>query len=377
MPTRFVARPPATDSDPLEASGPTLRWGVVATGGIARRVTGELTQLADARLQAVSSRDAERASSFASEYGAARSYGDEGGVPGYLRLSEDPDVQVVYVATPHAHHHLVTSALLEAGKHVLVEKAFAINAPEAEHLVALARERGVFLMEAVWTRFLPVYQRALDAIESGELGLVRWVQADMGFLAPYDPRSRLWAPEHGGGALLDLSVYPFSWTVGALGLPRSVSARGVLNELGVDEINALTFEHEGGSLSQLTSTLASQAPRALTIAGTEASLRTSGSLTRPDGFWIERGEETREERFDHGPVPYAFMLREVTRCVQQGLTESPTMPLSHTLAMMHLFDDARAQMGVRYPNDERWGALSGRGPGSGTHVAARAPAEQG
>jgi len=356
---RHVVRPPCCDPDapgPLVATGRPLRWGVVATGSIARSVARELATLEDAELHAVSSRDQARACAFADELGFDLAYGDARGAAGYQRLAADPDVEVVYVATPHGQHHEVTRTLLEAGKHVLVEKSFTIHAREAEDLVAIARARGRFLMEAVATRFLPAYQRALDVLAAGELGEVRYVQADLGFPATADPRRRLWAPEDGGGALLDLTVYPFTWAVGALGWPREVHAFGALAEGDVDELNALTLVYDDGGLAQMMSSFVSHAARSATISGTAGTLRTEGVLTNPTGFSVARAGGVREERFPVGGPRYAYELREVTRCVQQGLTESPTMPLGDTVATLRLFDDARQGLGVRYPHDERWDA---------------------
>ncbi len=322
----------------------------MATGGIARTVTAQLVQLEDAVLQAVSSRDADRARAFADEHGARAAYGDDG-EPGYVRLAADPNVDVAYVATPHGQHFEVARALLEAGKHVLVEKAFTIHAREAETLIELARARGLFLMEAVWTRFTPGFQAALDAIEAGEIGEPRWVQADVGFPAPGDPRSRLWAPEAGGGALLDLTVYPFTWAFGALGAPASVWASGTLTDDGVDATNALTLAYDDGAQAQLLSTLTAQTSRTATIGGTEGTLRTRPGLTHPAGFTVTRPDGDREASFASAAPRYAPMLREVTRCVQSGVVESPTMPLADTLTTMRTFDEVRRQLGVRYPND--------------------------
>lgn len=351
MALRHVVRPP-TGADPLAASGPRLRWGVVATGHIARRVVAQLVQLHDADLVAVSSRDGARARSFGDEFGAARAYGDADGVAGFRRLADDPAVDVVYVATPHGQHHEVARTLLEGGKHVLVEKAFTVTAPEAADLIALARDRGRFLMEAVWTRFLPLYKQVADVVADGELGRVRWVQADLGFPAPVDPRSRMWAPEAGGGALLDLAVYPLAWVIAALGFPSDWSVDAVvLPDLGVDGLTALTLAYPGEATAQLTCTLLSQASRTLTIGGSAATLRTWAPLTNPTGFTVDGPGGRREVRADATAPPYAWMLREVTRCVQQGLGESPTMPLSLTLATMRLLDDVRRRIGVRYPND--------------------------
>ncbi len=352
MATRHVVRPPFPD-DPLAATGRTLRWGVVATGSIARNVTPQLVQLEDAVLHAVSSRDPARARAFADDLGASVAYGDGGGMLGYERMAADPDVDVVYVATPHGQHYEVAKPLLEAGKHVLVEKAFTITGDEAQALVDLASERGVFLMEAVWTRFLPAYQRALDVVASGEIGDVRWVQADLGFAAERDPRARLWSREAGGGALLDLAVYTFTWAFGALGMPTGVHAVGTRTPEGVDGTHALTLSYPGGGVAQLLGTLEAQATRTATIAGTRGTLRTFAPLTHPDGFMVMAGDDHRREEVAPGSAPYAWMLREVARCVQQGLRESPTMPLADTVATMRLFDSVRKQLGVTYPNDER------------------------
>jgi predicted dehydrogenase len=349
MPRRHILRPPGGD-DPLAPTGRTLRWGVVATGSIATTVTRDLVQLADARLHAVSSRSVDRAERFATSFGAPRAYGDEGGTPGFVRLVEDPEVDVVYVATPHGQHHQVALAAIEAGKALLVEKAFTVTTWETEELVRRARARGVFMMEALWTRFLPAFQAALDVVAEGEIGEPRWVQADLGFPAPRE-RRRLWAPEDGGGALLDLSVYPLTWAIAGLGFPNGLHAVGSLTDEGVDAWNALTLSFGDRGCAQLLSTFTSHATQTATIAGSEGTLRTTGSLTNPPSFAVRRGERVREVVAQGMGPRYAYQLREVTRCVQEGLLESPTMPLADTLATMRLFDEARAQLGVRYPHD--------------------------
>ncbi|WP_413250305.1 Gfo/Idh/MocA family protein [Sinomonas flava] len=355
--TRHIQRPwlsLQTPPDPLAATGETLRWGVISTGGIARTVTRDLTLLPDASLHAVSSRSADRAVQFARELGFAHAYGDEAGVPGYRRLVEDPDVDVVYVATPHGQHHEVAKAALEAGKHVLVEKAFTVTAHEAQELVDLAAARGLFLMEAVWSRFVPGIQRAFEIAESGELGEVQWVSADLGFPAPKDPASRLWDVAAGGGALLDLTVYPLLWAIGTLGFPDSLTAVGTLTDEGVDSQNILTLAYSGGQLAALTSSLLAHGPRTATVAGTEGVLTTVGSINNPTELVVRRGwDPTRVEKLEIVARGYVYELREVTRCIQQGVTESPTMPWRHTLDTMRLFDGVRAQLGISYPNDAR------------------------
>jgi predicted dehydrogenase len=341
-----------SDQDPRSATGNTLRWGVIATGGIAHSVSEDLALLADAELYAVSSRGQATADSFASTYGFAKAYGDDDGVHGYQRLLADDAVDVVYVATPHAQHHQIVLAALNAGKHVLCEKAFTINAREASELIDVARKRNLFLMEALWSRFLPGMQRVFEIASSGELGEVHWVTADLGFPAPYSPSSRIWALQDGGGALLDLTVYPLLWALGTLGFPQTVSATGFVNDDGVDAQNAITLGYHHGAQAQLTSSLLAHGPRTATIAGSLGYLQSIGSINNPRELVIGIGrEEPRRESFDVVGRGYTYELREATRCIQQGLTESPVMPLDDSLNTMRLFDGVRAQLGVSYPND--------------------------
>lgn len=341
-----------SNQDPRAATGKPLKWGFIATGRIASLVSRDLALLADAELYAVSSRRQHTADAFAAEYGFTTAYGDDGGREGYERLLADDSVDVVYVATPHAQHHQMVLAALNAGKHVLCEKAFTINAREAADLVAVAREKNLFLMEAMWSRFLPSMQRAFEIAGSGELGTVQWVTADLGFPAPYSPTARLWAVKDGGGALLDLTVYPLLWALGTLGFPQAVSAMGTVNDDGVDAQNALTFGYHDGAQAQLTSSLLAYGPRAATVAGSLGYLQTLGSINNPKQLVIGVGREApRTEHFEVAGQGYAYELREVTRCIQQGLTESPVMPLEDSLNTMRLFDGVRAQLGVSYPND--------------------------
>ncbi|WP_258805198.1 Gfo/Idh/MocA family protein [Pseudarthrobacter sp. NS4] len=340
------------DQNPQSATGKTLRWGVIATGGIARSVAKDLALLADAELYAVSSRGQESADAFAAAYGFGKAYGDDGGLHGYQQLLSDDAVDVVYVATPHAQHHEIVLAALKAGKHVLCEKAFTVNAREAGELIDAARSQKLFLMEAVWSRFLPSMQRAFDIAASGEVGEIQWVSADLGFPAPYSPTSRLWARQDGGGALLDIAVYPLLWALGTLGFPQTVSATGYVNDDGVDAQNAMTLGYSHGAQVQLTSSLLAHGPRIATVAGSLGFLQSVGSINNPRELTVVTGwDERRSEVFDVVGKGYTYELREVTRCIQQGLTESPVMPLEDSLNTMRLFDGVRAQLGVSYPND--------------------------
>jgi predicted dehydrogenase len=347
--------PPCAEAgvDPLARTGKNLRWGVVAPGQIARRVTADLALLEDSVLQAVSSRSEANAAAFADEFGFVSSYHDANGLIGYERLFADPEVDVVYIATPHSRHREVAEAALTAGKHVLCEKPFTVNAAEARALAEVAQANGVFLMEAVWTRFLPSINRAWDIIASGELGDIQWVQADLGFVAAYDPRSRLWDPAAGGGALLDLAVYPLTWAFGALGYPAEVVAQATLTEEGVDMRNALMLSYESGATAQLITSIVAACPGTATVSGNAGWLTASTPQCNPSELTISTNDGgSRVEAFGQIGSNYVYQLREVTRCVQEGLNESPTMPWADSIATMALLDDIRNQVGIRYASDQ-------------------------
>jgi predicted dehydrogenase len=343
---------PVSAIAPSTATGRPIRWGVVATGSIASRVVQDLALLDDAVLQAVSSRTEVSARAFALRFGFASAYSDLEGVTGYERLFADPAVDVVYIATPHAQHHTVALAALLAGKHVLCEKPLAMNAREATELAELAAERGLFLMEAVWTRFLPSFRRAMKILRSGEIGPLRWLQADLGFAAPFDPSSRIWDPAAGGGALLDLAVYPLTWALGALGEPSSITASGALSPGGVDVQNALTLTYGSGAHAQLITSIGVDCPSVVAISGAEGWLRSSAPLFNPGELVIQpRQGMLRTERFEVFGNGFGYELREVTRCLQAGLTESPFMTPAESVGMMGLLDEARRQMGLHYSSD--------------------------
>ncbi|AFR27028.1 putative oxidoreductase [Arthrobacter sp. Rue61a] len=343
---------PVSTVAPSVATGRPIRWGVVATGSIAARVVQDLALLDDAILQAVSSRSEASARAFAEKFGFATAYSDAGGAPGYERLLADTAVDVVYVATPHAQHHEVALAALRAGKHVLCEKPIAMDAVQARELVDLARERGLFLMEAVWTRFLPSFCRAVEILRSGEIGEPRWLQADLGFVPAFDPASRIWDPAAGGGALLDLAVYPLTWALGVFGEPLSMLASGVLTPDGVDLQNSLTLSYQGGAHAQLITSIGAECPSVVTVGGAEGWLRSSAPLFNPAELIIQpRSGTPRTERFEVTGHGFSYELREVTRCLQAGLAESPFMTPEESVAMMEQLDEARRQMGLRYPSD--------------------------
>jgi len=331
--------------DPLTA--PPVRWGILGPGNIARSFATALREGTRAEVVAVGSRSAERARDFADEFGVPAAYGS------YEELVADPDVDVVYVASPHSEHRDHALLVLEAGKAVLVEKAFTRNAAEAREVLDAATERGLFAMEAMWSRFLPHMDVVRQAVESGLLGDVLTVMADHGQLLHPDGPERLSSPHLAGGSLLDLGVYPLSFTSMVLGPFTSVTAVGHLTDQGVDAQLGVTVTGAAGPLGLIGSSMVTKTPTTASVAGTSARLEIEGDfygpqpvrLLTPGGEELDRYEpEVRE----HG---FRFEAAEVARCLHDGALESPLMPHAETLRVMEAMDEVRRQVGVRYPGE--------------------------
>ncbi|SHM97899.1 Gfo/Idh/MocA family protein [Cryptosporangium aurantiacum] len=316
---------------------PPLRWGILGTGAIARSFTADLLTLDDHRVVAVGSRAADTAQAFADAHGIPRAHGS------YQALAEDAEVDVVYVATPHSGHAAAALTCIAAGRGVLVEKPLTIDAASATEVVDAARSAGVFCMEAMWTRFNPAIVRLRELLADGAIGDVVSIQADFGFAAPYDPASRLYAPELGGGALLDLGVYPISLASMILGEPSTVLAAGGLAPTGVDANTGILLGYESGAVAVLHCSLRGETPMRATIAGTTGRIELPAPFFRADALTLHRsGAEPVTEVFTLPGLGYTFQAEEVARCVRAGLTESPLMTLDETLSIMRTLDQARA-----------------------------------
>jgi predicted dehydrogenase len=315
-----------------------LRWGVIGTGSIAATLTADLNFTDSGRVVAVGSRHRESADRFADQWGIPHRHAS------YEDLVSDSDVEAVYVATPHPMHHADTLLALNAGKPVLVEKAFTMNAAEARDLVQTARSRGLFLMEAMWTRFLPHTAEIRRLLAEGSLGEVVSVTADHGQWFPKDPNSRLFDPELGGGALLDLGVYPVSFASMILGQPNRIVAMIDPAFTGVDGQTSMLFGYANGAQAILTCTSAARTPTRATIVGTEARIEIDGDFYTPTSFTLIP-REGAPSRF--GPPHRGRGLRheadEVARCLRDGLLESPLMPLNETISIMETMDTVLAQ----------------------------------
>jgi predicted dehydrogenase len=324
----------------------TIRWGILGTGKIARAFATALREVPDAELAAVASRSVESAKAFAAEFGARRAHGS------YQALAGDADVDVVYIATPHAMHHENAIMCLEGGKALLVEKAFTLNRREAQEIAALARERKLFVMEAMWTRFQPAMLEARRMIDMGEIGNARSLQADFGFPADAGPEHRLFNPALGGGSLLDLGIYPLSMAAFFLGPVRGVRGYGELTPAGVDAQAGFVLRHDNGALSACSCSLNAWTPTTMTICGDKGYLRLHGRFHHTERFTIGLNDGSeREFHFPRIGNGYAHEAMEVGRCLREGLLESPEMPLAESVELMGVLDELRAQIGVRYSVD--------------------------
>ncbi|WP_203915058.1 Gfo/Idh/MocA family protein [Rhizocola hellebori] len=317
-----------------------IRWGVLATGGIATRFVNDLKNVPDAEVVAVGSRTAETAVAFQEAHGIPRAHGS------WAELAHDPDVDIIYIATPHSHHHAAGLVCLHAGKPLLVEKAFTLDLAQAQDLVTVARERQLFLMEAMWTRTLPSILRMLELIADGAIGQVTSIHAGFGLGIDFDPSHRLRNPQLGGGALLDLGVYPIHFTQLLLGSPTHVHSWAHLHPEGTDARTGIVLGFANGEVATLYCGVGGDI-RSATVVGTKGRFEFTNGFHNAAGFTLHRNG-SEPETITTEPSSLHFQAAEAGRCLRAGLTESPLVPLSSTLSVMHTLDAVRAQIGVVY-----------------------------
>ncbi len=310
-----------------------LRWGIISTGGIARTFVNDLQFTDSGKAFAVGSRTLDAANAFADRFAIERRYGS------YEELVHDPDVDAVYVATPHPMHFDNAKLALEAGKPVLVEKAFTMTEREAIDLVGIARAKNLFLMEAMWTRCLPHVAAVHGLIAAGELGDIVSVEADHGQYFDYDPTSRWFSPELGGGALLDLGVYPVSFASMLLGPPARMVTMIDLAPTGVDRQVSMIFGYDGGAQAYLNTTSSAKTPTTATISGTKARIEIDGDFYAPSAFnLITRTGNSKRYEFPTQGRGLHYEATEVARCLREGLVESPLMPLDESVSIMRTME---------------------------------------
>ncbi|VXC39193.1 Gfo/Idh/MocA family protein [Massilia sp. 9I] len=325
-----------------------VRWGILGTGKIARAFATALKDVPGAQLAAVASRSLEKAQAFAQEFGAAQAYG------GYQQLADAAGIDLVYIATPHPQHAENALMALRAGKGVLVEKPFTMNLREAEQVVTLARSRRLFLMEAMWTRFLPAFDEVRRIIASGEIGTVRQVVADFGFTAGFGAEHRVFNPELGGGALLDLGIYPLSIATALLGPVAGIKAQAEMGDTGVDVQTGFTLRHEGGALSVCSCSFQARTPCELTVSGSRGHVRMNTMFHRAKSVTVTLEDgSSRTVDTPYLGNGYVHEVMEAQRCFGAGLLESPAMRLDETLALMGVMDEIRRQIGLSYDSDRK------------------------
>jgi predicted dehydrogenase len=326
-----------------------IRWGILGAGKIANKFASDLKLVADAELVAIGSRDKAKASAFAGQHAVQFIFND------YESLATSPMVDAIYVATPHGFHYEHVMLCLQHKKAVLCEKAFALNSRQLQRMVDFARKQKVFLMEAFWTKFIPQYIAMMKIIRSGEIGEVKMIQADFGFKAPEPKAQRLYDPALGGGALLDIGIYPVFLAQSILGKPLEVQAMMTPYDTGVDEQCVMTLKFANGALAVLSSTFAVETPVEAMIAGTLGRIHMRDRFHNAAGT-IERAlgkdaaqpvEIEREEGFG-----YQYEARHVCECLRKGLTESPVMSLEDSLLLMETLDRIREACGIQYEVDK-------------------------
>ena len=324
-----------------------VRWGILGTGKAAKAFATALKDTPDGQLAGVGSRNLATAELFTREFGGT-AYGS------YADLVHAADVDLVYVATPYPMHYENVRLALEAGKGVLCEKAFTVNRRQAEELVALARANNLFLMEAMWTRFLPALAEVRRIVDSGEIGTVRQLHADLGFKADVGPEHRLLNPALGGGALLDMGVYVLSIAMALLGPVDSVLAQADFGPTGVDEQTGILLRHRGGGMSVCSCSLRARLPSELTIAGERGHVRMNTMFYRTQTVTVVRADGiSRTVPTPYTGNGYVHEVIEAQRCWRAGLVESPGMTHADTLALMGVMDEIRRQIGLAYDADNR------------------------
>jgi predicted dehydrogenase len=325
----------------------TINWGIIGTGWIADKFAEGLSVLPDARLKAVASREISRARKFASRYHVDTAYGS------YDHIARDPDVDVVYIATPHPYHCENTLMCLENGKAVLCEKPFAMNEREVVQMISKAKEKKLFLMEAFWTRFLPSFQKTLEMIASGELGAVRHINSDFGVWRSFDPGNRAFNKNLGGGSLLDIGIYPVFLTLMLWGEPDQISAVSDIGTTVVDESLALIFKYNDGRIASLFSSFTVNSTVETHICGTKGRVKLNRWWHCPTSLELTIGEgEVQKLGIPSVGNGYNYEAIEVMNCLRSGERESRILPLDFSLRLIRLLDRIRKEIGLTYVADK-------------------------
>ena len=326
-----------------------IRWGILGCGRIARKFASDLQYVQDARLVAVGSRHQSTADAFAAEFPVLYSHDN------YEALAENSEVDVIYIATPHALHHEHTLMCLERKKAVLCEKALALNSRQVKEMIGMARKENVFFMEALWTKFLPHYEKVMGLITAGELGEIRSMLVNFGFIPQAPVPKRLLDPALGGGTMLDIGIYNVFITLSVLGRPDEIEATMDPATTGIDEQCAVLFKYRNGALAQLFSSFSSNLSTEADINGSKGRIRLAHRFYEPSTtieFYPGRVDSKQILPFSkESGTGYQYEARHVGECLQKGLTESPVMTHGDSLLLMETLDRIREAAGIRYDAD--------------------------
>ncbi len=330
--------------------GSKIRWGILGCGRIARKFAADLRLVADAELTAIASRNKETLELFAKDFPCKYLHSS------YEALAANDEVDVIYIATPHSHHYEHTMLCLNHDKAVLCEKAFAINSRQANEMIKTAKERKVFLMEALWTKFLPHYKKLQELLRQKTLGDIKSVLVNFGFKTTVSHPQRLFDPLLGGGTLLDIGIYNVFITISVLGKPDSIEATMVPSQTGIDEQIAVLFKYNNGAMAQLFSSFTTNLPIQAEINGTEGCITLTTRFYEPSTT-IQLSKKIPYER-EVVPVEkgagfgYHYEARHVNECLKKGLVESPVMTHADTLLLMEILDGIRNKARIEYPQDK-------------------------
>ncbi len=321
-----------------------VKWGILGTGNIAKKFAECLKYVDNAELWGVGSRFQESADNFMTDLDIPKRYSS------YQALIDDPDVQIIYVSTLNHLHYENTLACLNAGKAVLCEKPFTINAKEAKELIDLSRSKNLFLMQGLWSRYFPVYVQVREWLQKGTIGEVEMLTVSHGFRGDFNPNSRLFNPEYGGGALLDVGIYTHSLASMVLGPVKSVQAKAEIGPSGVDELLATILHHENGGISVLQSSFRTNMINQAIIMGSKGYIRIAPAYWRPRKVYLcMNGEEEQEFNMQIDSHGFQFEAQEAQDCMLAGKLESDIMSNDETLALMELLDTIRDKIGLTYP----------------------------
>ncbi len=319
-----------------------INWGIIGLGKIAGKFAGDLEEVEDAVLYGVASRKIEKAEDFKKEFDAEKAYGS------YEELMEDPDVDVIYIATPHVYHAEIAKSCINHGKAVLCEKPFAMNKTEVEEMISLAKEKKVFLMEALWTKFLPHFKDVREKIKNGDYGKIKSVKADFGFEAEYDTSKRLFNKELGGGSLLDIGIYPVFLSYELLGMPESIEAKATFSETGVDDSCDIKFSYTDGVKAELFSTLKEKTDTTGIIEMENGKITLMSRFHEPTSVKYESNGRVEIRDFGATGRGYSFEAAHVTKMLQEGNTESNVMTFQDSINLISLLDSIREKINLKY-----------------------------